>query len=190
MKGIFLILSSALVSISYIVYALAIIKGKAKPHRTTRLVFVITTSLVFASLLAQQNQVAVWLAGISASLSFLIFLLSFKFGMGGWSKSDIACLFIALAGIIAWQITENPLIGLYFAIGSDFTAMVPTLIKTYRFPETETWIFFFINVIAISLNLLAIKNFVFQEYLYPLYLLLANISMVILILRPKFLKSN
>lgn len=78
--------------------------------------------------------------------------------MGGWSKSDIICLVFALIGIIFWQITKNPAIALYFAIGADFIGMIPAIIKTYHFPETEIWSFFALDVFAAIFSLLALKT--------------------------------
>jgi hypothetical protein len=187
MQKAFIVISSILALISPIVYSLAILKGEAKPHRTTRIVLLIITSLTTASLFTQRNQVAIWLAGVSTLQSIIIFILSLKYGMGGWSKSDIICLLVALVGITLWQITKNPVIALYFAIGADFTGMVPALIKTYRFPKTEIWAFYLLDVFAAFFSLMALKNWVIKEYIYPAYIMLINLVMVILIIRPTLL---
>ena len=176
-----IIISSALVLISPIIYSIAILKGQAKPHRTTRLILLLITSLTTASLFAQHNQVAIYLAGVSTIQSIIIFLLSIKFGMGGWSKSDFSCLFIALVGITLWQITKNPVIALYLAIGADFTGMIPALIKTYNFPKTEVWTFYLIDVFAASFNLMAVTSWSVADISYPIYIILVNLLMVILI---------
>src|SRR5260221_8402391 len=155
MKPIFIIISSLLALISPIIYVRAILKGEAKPHRTTRLTILITTVLATASLFVQHDTVAIWLAGVSAFQAIVIFTLSIKYGMGGWAKSDLLCLGIALAGIILWQTTKNPVIALYASIAADFTGMVPTLLKTYHFPKTEIWTFFAIDTLAAAFNLFA-----------------------------------
>jgi len=183
MPSIFIIISSILALISPFVYSLAILKGEAKPHRTTRLVLLIITSLTTASLFAQGNRVAIYLAGVSTIQSIVIFILSIKHGMGGWAKSDIVCLFFALTGIFLWQITKNPVIALYFAIGADFIGMIPAIIKTYRFPKTEIWLFFGLDVLAAIFSLAALKNWTLQEYSYPIYIMVINSLMVFLIVR-------
>jgi hypothetical protein len=182
---IFIAVSSALAFLSPFVYARAILKGQAKPHRTTRFVLLVITCLSTASLLAKNDQVAVWLAGVSAFQSVLIFILSIKHGMGGWSRGDIVCLLIAILGIVGWQTTNEPLIGLYFSIAADFTGMIPAIIKTYRFPKTEIASFFLLDVFAGFFSLLAVKSFTIQQFSYPLYIMLINFVMVILILRPR-----
>ncbi len=185
LQTIFIIISSLLALISPIIYAKAIFGGEAKPHRTTRLILLLITSLSTLSLFAQGNTVAIWLAGVSTLQSILIFILSIKYGMGGWAKSDLICLAIALAGILLWKITDNPALALYASITADFTGMIPALIKTYKFPKTEVWTFYFLDVFAALFSVLAIKNRTLQETSYPLYIMLINLFMVLLIVRPK-----
>lgn len=188
MKQIFIIVSSLLALISPLVYAKAILKGEAKPHRTTRFVLLLITSLTTASLFAAHNSVAIWLAGVSTVQAVLIFFLSIKYGMGGWAKTDIFCLFIALIGIVLWQTTHSPVFALYFAILADFTGMIPALLKTFRFPKTEVWSFYLLDVFAAGFSLLALGVWSLQEFSYPLYILLINLFMVMLIVRPKLIK--
>ncbi|HUQ85580.1 MAG TPA: hypothetical protein VM077_04605 [Candidatus Limnocylindrales bacterium] len=185
MKTIFLIISTALPVISPIIYSKAILRGDAKPHRTTRFVLLLINTLAAASLIAQHNNVAVWLAGVSLLQSIIVFVLSFKYGMGGWTKTDVACLIIAIAGIILWQTTNNPVIALYFAIFADFTGMIPTIIKTYHKPNTEVWSFFLLDSVAGAFNLLALSAYAIKDFSYPLYIVIINLLMVLLITKPK-----
>jgi len=185
MTNIFIGISSVLALISPLIYASAILKRKAKPHRTTRLVLLIITSLSTASLYSQGNTVAIWLSGVSMIQSIVIFTLSIKYGMGGWAKTDIITLVIAIAGIVMWQITNDPVLALYFAIGADFTGMIPALIKTYKFPHTEIILFFLLDVFAALFSLIAVKEWTVEEFSYPLYIMGINLFMVLLIIRPK-----
>ena len=184
MSTLFIIISSGLALISPLIYARAIVRGKARPHRTTRFVLLLITSLTTASLFAQHNEVAIWLAGASTLQALLIFILSIKYGMGGWSKTDLLCLGIALVGIVLWQTTQNPVLALYAAILADFTGMVPAFIKTYRWPDTEIVSFYVLDVFAAAFSLLALSVWSPQEYSYPLYIMLVNLCMALLIIRP------
>lgn len=105
--------------------------------------------------------------------------------MGGWSKIDKLCLVIALSGIVLWQTTKDPSLALYASILADFVGMVPALIKTFRFPETEIWTFYALDVLAGFFSLLAVKSFTLQQFSYPLYIILINMLMVVLSLRRK-----
>lgn len=184
-KQIFLIVSTVLATIAPFFYAYEILNKKAQPHRTTRFVLLVITTLSFASLFAQHNRVAVWLAGVDVIGSLAIFILSLKFGMGNWTKMDLLCLFIAAVGISIWKITSNPFLALYSAILADFTGVVPTLIKTFKLPDSESALYFTIGGIACLFNLLAAKDFTIQNISYPLYLVLINLFIVFLAIRPK-----
>lgn len=188
MQTVLVLLSSIFILASYSIYEWAMVKGRAKPHRTTRLVLLIITALGFSSLFAQNDRVVAIFLGICAIQSLVMFLMSFKWGMGGWAKTDIVCLMIALVGIVLWKVTSNPVLGLYGAVGADLAGMIPALIKTYRLPDTEYSPTYIFDLIAITLTALAIRNGGFNEYLYPAYLLAVNALMLVFILRPKFAK--
>jgi len=184
-----IIISILLIIFATLINVISILRGKTKPHRTTFFIFIVINVIAFASLFAQHDRVAIYLAllnGISASL---IFLLSLKYGMGGWAPLDIACLIIALAGIALWKFTSNPVLALYSSIFANFVCLVPTLTKIYHHPETEIWEFWFITLVSFLLNLFAIKTWTFNAVIFPLYLAAANAITILLILRPRFFKK-
>ena len=80
---------------------------------------------------------------------------------------------------------KNPVIALYFAIGADFTGMVPALIKTYHHPETEVWTFYTLDIFAALFSILALSKWTVAEYSYPIYIMLINVVMTVLIVRLK-----
>ncbi len=188
MQNTFILVSTLLALTSPLIYAKAIFSGQAKPHRTTRLVLLIITTLTTAALFAQHDTVAIWLAGVSMVQSIIIFILSLKYGMGGYSKSDIICLVIAVCGIILWQVTKNPVVALYFAVLADFTGFVPTLIKTYKLPSTEHYLFFLMDTFAGLFSIMAIKTWVPEQFLYPMYIFLLNLVEVFIIIRPNIIR--
>lgn len=190
MQTTLIVLSSALTLISPLFYARAILKGEARPHRTTCFVLLLITALSTSSLVAEQNTVAVWLAATSTLQSVAIFILSIKYGMGGWEKLDLLCLLIALIGIVAWQTTQNPLLGLYFSILADFTGMIPSIVKTYRFPETEIATYFALDSTAGVLSLLAVVSLTLADISYPIYIFLVNGLMALLVLFPRLSKKR
>ena len=184
LSPVLILLSSVVALISPVIYITAILKGQARPHRTTRVILLLTAVLSTAALLAQHDRVAIWLAGIATIQSVVILGLSLKYGMGGWSPTDIWCLLVALAGIVVWQTTQNPILALYASIAADFIGVIPTIIKTFHWPKTEIVTFYFLDTIAATLSLLAIRTWSIPSMSYPLYILLVNLGMVLLILRP------
>ncbi len=179
------LISSVLAFIGPVIYTVSILRGRSKPHRTTRLVLFLISTLGTLSFFLVKDYANFWLFISYALGNLILFLLSIKYGMGGWSKSDIVCLLIALVGIIVWQISGNPLTALYASVIADFTGMIPALRKTYAHPETEIWPFYFCDILATLLIIVAHKHITFNELLYPLYLLVINATMIIFIIRPR-----
>lgn len=192
MQNILIWASNAFIFSSYLVYEWGIMKGKIKPHRTTRLVISIVVVLGFLAVVKQGNSAVAWFLGICVLQSNIVLLMSIKRGMGGWSKTDIVCLIIALSGIIFWKLTNNPALGLYASVAADLFAMIPTLIKTYRLPDTEFWLATVLDLLALICTMLAIQNGGFNEYLYPTYLIIVeSLVLIFILVRPKqLLKSR
>lgn len=182
--------SNILVFTSYLTYEWAMLKGRAKPHRTTRLVLLVITALGFFSSLAQGNTAVAWFLGVCSVQSLVMFLMSIKYGYGGWEKIDIVCLVIATVGIVLWKTTSNPILGVYSAVVADLVGMVPALIKTYRLPDTEYWLTYVFDLSAIALTTIAVTGGQFNDYLYPVYLLAVNGLMLFFILRPKLIPKT
>ncbi len=181
MRSVLISMSSILALISYIVYVVAIVRGDARPHRTTRFCTALITVLAMASLFAQGSTSAVWLSVVFAGGSCIIFALSLWRGMGGWSASDILCLLTSVAGVLFWNVTNDPLLGLIFFIGADFVGQLPMLFKTYRLPHTEVWTFYFLDVMAALCTLAAAGQWSASEVAYPLYVVALDASIIYLI---------
>jgi hypothetical protein len=151
MHAILIAISVLIVIYANIVYSIAILK---EAQWTTRFV-VLLIELLTVALYAQEYH-CVYLSGI---IQFVPRTgLSIKYGMGGWEKSDLICLGIAVLGIVLWKLTNNPFLGLCFSILADFAGCIPALIKTYKHPETEVWTFYGIGLLAIIINMMAIEH--------------------------------
>lgn len=183
-KNILIVISTILVLTSPLVYIHSIINGETRPHRTTRFVLLVITLLSTAALW-QTKGAAFWLALASLVQALIVFILSIKKGMGGWSRVDIGCLIIALVGIVLWQTSGQPAIGLLASIVADVVGMVPALIKTYKLPHTEDWRFFAMDTAAGVLSTFALTSYTIYTLSYPLYIVVINAAMVALILIPR-----
>ena len=185
MQTFFLTISVILPLISPIVYIRSMVREEAKPHRTTRMIYLLITALSTWSLYSAGNTIALWISGASFIQSFVVFLMSLKYGIGGFEKSSMICLCCAIAGIVLWQITDNPMIGLYSSIIADFFGAIPTIWKTSSNPETEDPKFYMIDSISAVFNILANSTFTFHSILYPLYLVCINTTIALLAFRKK-----
>lgn len=182
---VLIILSSILGFVGPVIYIASILHGTAKPHRTTRLVLFLISILGTISMFLIKDYANVWLFASYTVGNFILFLLSIKYGVGGWARGDIFCLFIACAGIVVWQVSDNPVIALYASVLADGVGFIPTLFKTYIYPHTEVWQFYFCDLFASVLIIIAHDSITFNEMLYPLYLVVVNMLMIVFIARKR-----
>lgn len=182
MQTILLIISTILVTVGPITYAVSIARGKTKPHRMTRFILLFVLTLNFVSILAAHgNTGAKVFAGISFAQSAIIFLMSMWKGMGGTAKTDWICFGIAVLGIVGWKVTGDPIIGVWFSILADLAAYIPAFIKTWKYPHTESvWYYLFAGVAAF-LSLIAYK--IESASLFQIYIALCCLVMIGLIYR-------
>lgn len=176
------LLAGVLSVISYIPYVLDTLKGSTKPERATWFIWsVLTTILLFAQL-AKGATHSIWLTAVQTFGPILIFLLSIRYGEGGFNKRDIAALLAAGAGIIAWYFTQEAAFALWITIAIDFSGALLTIIKAYEKPETETQATWLISAIAGGLAALAVGAWSPSLLAFPVYVLIVN-SMVLIAIK-------
>lgn len=186
MLALFAFLSVVFNVAAYLPYFRDIFAGKTKPHRTTWFIYFLLTISTFSTQLALGASGYLWLLGTQAIMMLLVFLLSIKYGVGGFSKVDIVCLIGALAGLLVWWVLNNPAYTLYLNIGIDIIATIPTIVKAWRFPETETASTWALGILAAFFSILAAHTTVLNLYLGPLYTLLISTLVTALIIRKHY----
>ncbi len=73
---------------------------------------------------------------------------------------------------------------------ADLLATIPTLVKAWRFPQTETLYTYFVGLFTASIVLPAIPVWNIENAAFQLYLLVANTALFIVVLRGYFRKSR
>jgi len=160
------------------------VQGRSKPARMTRFIVWLAASISFFSLWVDGSTGAVWLAGVFAFRNTFLFLMSLKYGMGGVTRIDQYSLVIAIAGLVGWQVSGDPLIALLFAILADFVGFIPALVKTYKSPSSEGPWFYYLESTAVLLNIIVIGMWSI-DLLFPVHILLTNILMIGLVFRKR-----
>jgi hypothetical protein len=101
------------------------------------------------------------------------------------TKFDTVCGIFSFLALILYIFTHNLGISILFAIISDGLASIPTLIKSWKFPETETGSIYLGSIFSNTLGLLIIKNWIFSIYSFGIYLLIVNLSILFCIYHKK-----
>jgi len=168
------------------------LKGRTKPNRISW--FLWSVSPLIAAFAAVSDGVG--LASIPVFVSGLVPLLvlaaSFANKNSYWKleKSDYFCGLFSFLALLLWGITKEPTVAIVFALASDMFASYPTLVKSWKYPETETADAFSAGTFSALTSFTAIKTWNFSSIAFPAYLVIINASLVICINRKKFFKKN
>ena len=105
---------------------------------------------------------------------FIIAALTFRRGEKHITKSDWIAFIAALAAILVWLFTKEPLWAVVLITMIDSLAFYPTFRKSYIKPHEETVMTWWVNSIKFVFALLALEQVSLVTALYPSYLVLAN----------------
>jgi hypothetical protein len=156
-------------------YAIDIVKGRAKPARSTRILFLM---LMAVTLVVQGREFTSWVLLLTVAevlTQMLLFSLSIKYGIGGLARFDVICYAAFVVSLSAYLVTQDAVLSLTLLMLTDFISFLPTLVKIWRDPTSDTWPFFlFGGVVAAAAALLARNTNAYVEVAFPAYLLAAN----------------
>lgn len=164
-------------------YAWNTFKGKTKPNRVTWFLWALAPLIAFS---AQINEGV----GLQSLMTFMVgfgplmvFIASFLNKKAFWeiTKLDIVCGVLSVVALILWAVTGDGNVAILLAIAADLLAGVPTLIKSYKAPETEHPDVFRNGAISAVITLLTIQTWTFANYGFALYILLICLTLYSLI---------
>ena len=179
----FIYLGAVIFLFGSIGYFVETIQGKVKPNRVTWFIWILAPSIIFFSQIKQGVGLESLLTFMVGFIPLLIFLASFVNKKAYWKieKIDIICGTLSIIGLILWQVTKIGNIAIVFSIISDLFASWPTIIKSYKHPETENYWLYFANGIFALITILTIKIWTFETYSFSFYLLVISIVLTIMI---------
>lgn len=172
-------------------YVKTIIYGNTRPNLVSWFVWMLAPFVgTFLALKAGAGFSAsgIFMAGFGPLLVIIVSLWN-KNAYWKITKLDIICGILAILALILYILTRNLGVSILFAIISDGLAAIPTLIKSWKFPETESGSTYAGGIINNIFSLLIIKNWIFSIYSFNIYFIVINIAIVFSIYRKKIFKS-
>ncbi|MFH1201038.1 MAG: hypothetical protein V1484_01765 [bacterium] len=176
--------------IAYFFYFKNIFFGNTKPNLVSWFIWALAPFIaVFFQLKAGAglSVLPVFMAGFGPLLVIIVSLFR-KNSIWKINQLDIICGILSLMALVLYVLTHNLGIAIIFAILSDGLAAIPTIAKSWKFPETETSTVYLAGIFSNTLGLLIIKNWIFTIYSFGVYNILINIAIVFSIYRKKIFK--
>lgn len=191
-QHLLVILSSLLVIAGASAYIYNTLKGRTKPNRVSWFLWaffpLVGTGAAIQAHADLWSSVRVFLGGF---LPLLIFLASFLNKKSYWRLKgfDWLCGGCAILSLIVWIILEDPQIAIIFAVIGDVFALLPTLTKAWKHPETETGITYIAGILASLLVFPSVPTWNIPNGAFQIYLILANLALAFAVYRKKLFHS-
>ena len=153
------------------VYLRDTLRGTTQPNRVTWLLWAVAPLLAAAVALnggAGLRALPTFMVGF---MPLLIFIASFHNDAAVWKvrRMDYACGAVSVIGTVVWLVTRNGVLAISAAIAADFLAGVPTLMKSWTHPQTETVHSYIGALISMVVLLLTVDHWTFDVVAFPLF---------------------
>jgi hypothetical protein len=173
------LLAGILAGVAIIPYVIDMLRGRARPERATWFIWLVLALIAFGSQLAQGATNSLWLTGFDTVGVLVVFSLSTKYGVGGFTKRDSIALIAAAIGLLLWYVTRHAIIALGIVIAIDALGTSLTVVKTYHDPSSETYLMWLLVGVAGLMTMFAVGSFNIGLLVYPLYIFLANSAVIL-----------
>lgn len=174
-------------------YIRDMLKGKSKPNLVTWGLWAFAPLIATGAALSADSDswatVRIFMSGFSP---FLVFITALFISQSHWklSKFDYACGFLSLIALGTWLLADSPVLAILFAAIADLLATLPTIIKAWKYPETETVYTYFIGLFTASIIIPAIPVWNIENAAFQIYLLVANTILFFVVMRGYLLKNR
>ena len=183
----FVFLGAAIGSLGSLSYLIATISGRARPNRVTFFFWALAPLIAFAAELTEGVRIQAIMTLLVGLSPLAIFLASFVNPKAEWrlTRFDVGCGALALAGTVLWMLTRSGNLAILFSIAADGFAAIPTIVKSYRYPESENRWLYLASAINAGMTLLTVREWTFAFYGFPAYILAVTIIIFALVARPR-----
>ncbi|MDP2692870.1 MAG: hypothetical protein Q8O88_04495 [bacterium] len=149
--------------------------GETRPNAVSVFLWTVLQAIALAAQLkagASLSVVIVIFVTLNTAIVTVLALSGYGYRKYGWV--DFFCLVLAVAAIVGWQVTGNPVLAIGFAIAGDLFACVPTAVKTYKEPRSEHVPAWALITVASVLGVLSTDRLDMANLAFPLYLVVSN----------------
>jgi len=179
----FVLIGTLIGAAGSVAYLIDTIKGKVKPNRVSFLLWSIAPFIAFAAQIKQGVGLEALMTFSTGFLPLMVLTGSFLNKNAEWklTKFDLLCGLLSIVGLALWQITKVGNVAIFFSILADTLAAVPTIVKAYKYPDTELAWPWISTSIGVVLTLLTLKELSFANSGFIIYIFFIDLIIFILV---------
>ena len=179
----FVIVGTIIAVIGSFSYLVDTVKGKVKPNRVSFFLWALAPLIAFVAELKQGVGLLALMTFTVGFLPLTTFCASFVNKQAEWklTRFDFACGAFSLIGLLLWYLTKSGNVAIVFSILADGLAALPTVVKSFNFPETENVWAYFSGSLSATIPLLTVKVWDLPNVGFPLYILLISLVISVLV---------
>jgi len=159
------------------------LRGNTFPHRITWFLW----ALIPLVTLVVQRRAHVGVQAVMTLSYFVtpmaVLVVSFVARRGSWTITvfDWACGGVCLIAIAVYAATLRGDLAIGLLLRAELFAALPTVRKSWKAPETETWTVFFAGLVGSILTLLTVTHWTFPTYALSSWITLQSATEVVLV---------
>ena len=179
----FVILGAAIGAVGQGLYVLDTVRGETQPNRVTWLLWAIAPLLAFAVEIHSG-------VGLRSLMTFMVgfgplcvFVASFVNPASFWeiTRLDYVCGALSVLGTAGWLVTRHGMVALVAALTADGLAGVPTVVKAWRVPESESANVYLGGIANAGITLLTVDRVTTAVVAFPIYILVVATLLFVLV---------
>ena len=172
----FVIVGTLIGAIGSLFYLINTVRGRVKPNRVSFLLWSVIPLIAFFAQIDQGVGLESLMTFSTGFLPLTVFLASFANKRAVWRLTgfDLVCGVLSVVGLVLWLMTKVGNLAILFSIVADGIAAIPTVVKAYKYPDSEMAWPWLATVIGVILTLLTIKTYTFANSGFIIYILAVN----------------
>jgi hypothetical protein len=168
----FVYLGAALSALGGGLYLRDTLRGTTQPNRVTWLLWAIAPLLAAAVEFDEGVGLRALTTFMVGFMPLLVFIASFHSPGAVWKIGwlDYVCGALSVAGTVGWLLTRSGVVAIVAAVLADALAGVPTLVKSWTHPQTESVSSYLGALANSSILLLTVVTWTTAVVAFPLYI--------------------
>ena len=155
-------------------YVWATVRGRARPNAVTWLLWGLIPLIAAAAQVGESPRAAAVSVALAVGPLVIAAVAVARIRAPHVTCCSGVCAGVAAAGLVLWQVTDDPLLAVACCIAADAAAALPTLWKAWRDPASEYPAPYVLTVLSMLVTLLTLDRLSVLAWAFPFWILTVN----------------